>query len=82
MIRTRLFLAVGALLAIAGVGIAAVALLWLATNWGSGQHIYDPDGPLYKQVSMSSFGAIVGMALAVAGVATSTAGLVHRKRMS
>ena len=81
MQRVRLLLSFGAVLLIVGIALAAVAVSWLAANWGASNHIYDPNGPLYKHVAMARFGVTCGIAAALGGLALGVTGLVlHRQR--
>ena len=80
MHRVRLLLSFGVVLLIVGIALVAVALTWLAANWGAGNHLYDPNGPLYKHVAMARLGLTCGIVAALGGLALSAIGLALRQR--
>lgn len=82
MMRAKLLLTIGGAVALLGTTVAAIAWIWLATAWGDGPHIYDPAGPLYKQVSMARFGAFVGVLTLAIGLVLSAVGFIRLRRVS
>ena len=82
MLRTRVTLTIGMVLAIAGLTLVAVALPWLAANLSVGAHVYDPTGPLYKQISWARLGAVAGAVALLVGAGFVIFGLIARRRTS
>ncbi len=82
MMRAKLLLTIGGVVTLLGMTIAGVAWIWLATEWGDGPHIYDPDGPLYRQVSMARFGAFVGILTLAIGLVLVAVGFIRLRKVS